>query len=108
MRHYRDEWIAEWCGEHGWTDAFAERLNHYWAFPPGAVIPEPIPTKELRMIKETKGLCREERWWMGSAIAITAIAAALCVILKSPMPLVLAFAWSAITVARLEVEAPYQ
>jgi hypothetical protein len=108
MRHYSDEWILEWCGENGWTDLFTERLNHYWAFPPGAVIPEPIPPQTLKTIKAEKGLCWEERRWLIWATVATIAAVGLSYALKSPMPLVLAFAFDAIATAKLEVEFPYE
>jgi hypothetical protein len=103
MKHYCDEWIYEWCEENGWTDVVFEAYN-YWAFPPGAVMPEPIPPKVMRSIKAQKGLSGEEKWWsIGAAIA-TIIAVILSYFLKSPMPIVLAFAFWAVTVGLLEVE----
>ena len=81
-----------------------ERCNFYWAFPPGAVIPEPIPSNILRSIKAEKGLCAEEKVWIISATVLTLMAATLSYLLKCPMPLVFAFAFAAITVAQLEVE----
>ncbi|NES84916.1 MAG: hypothetical protein F6K10_27840 [Moorea sp. SIO2B7] len=104
MKHYCDEWLKEWCQENGWTDLFIEEYNNYWAFPPGGVMPEPIPPKTLRLIKLEKGLCPEERSWLISAVIMSIIAIILSYVLKSPMPLVLAFAFDAITVAKLEVE----
>ena len=104
MKHYCDAWINEWCEENGWTDLFIERYNNYWAFPPGAVIPEPIPPKTLRLIKSEKGLCYEERLWLIAAAIVTLTAVILTYFLKSPMPLVFAFAFDAITAAQLEVE----
>ena len=104
MKHYCDAWINEWCEENGWTDLFMERYNNYWAFPPGAVIPEPIPPKTLRLIKSEKGLCYEERLWLIAAAIVTLTAVILTYFLKSPMPLVFAFAFDAITAAKLEVE----
>ena len=104
MKHYCDAWINEWCEENGWTDLFIERYNNYWAFPPGAVIPEPIPPKTLRLIKSEKGLCYEERLWLITAAIVTLTAVILTYFLKSPMPLVFAFAFDAITAAKLEVE----
>ncbi len=103
MKHFCDDWIKEWCEENGWTDLFRERYI-YWAFPPGGVIPEPIPPKTLRLIKAEKGLSAEEKSWSIAAVAITLIAAILSWCLKSPMPLVLAFIFGAIVVAQLEVE----
>jgi hypothetical protein len=104
MRHYNDEWIQDWCQENGWTDWFMEPLNHYWAFPPGAVMPEPIPQTTLRSIKANRGMCLEERTWAIAALLATTGAILLGYFTKSPMPLVLAFAFDAITVGRLEVD----
>ena len=104
MKHYRDEWIEEWCHENGWTDLLVERCDNYWAFPPGAVMPEPIPTHVLRMIKAKKGLTFEERLWSGSAVIATIVAIASTCLFNCPMPLVFAFAFDAVTAAQLEVE----
>jgi hypothetical protein len=103
MKHYCDEWINEWCQQNGWTDLVSARYN-YWAFPPGAVMPEPIPPQALRFIKQEKGLTTQEKLWSISAVIVTIIAATLSYFLNSPMPLVLAFAFGAVTVAQLEVE----
>lgn len=104
MKHFHDEWIQEWCNENGWTDFFRERANNYWAFPPGAVMPEPIPTKILRLIKSQKGMSIEEQYWSASAFTTTLLAIGITVWLENPLPLLLAFAFAAVTVARLEVE----
>lgn len=103
MKHYTEEWLNEWCYEHGWTDLYIERYQ-YWAFPPGAVMPEPIPPQALRLIKAEKGLCTEEKLWLSTAAIVSILAAILSYALKCPMPLVFAFAFGAITAARLEVE----
>ncbi|MCE2665152.1 MAG: hypothetical protein LW716_21805 [Microcystis sp. 53602_E8] len=89
MKHFHEPWIQEWCQENGWTELFLERYSNYWAFPPNAVMPEPIPTKVLQNIKRQKGLSPAEKLWLG---------------LACPMPIVLAFAFDAVTAARLEVE----
>lgn len=104
MKHYCDEWIQEWCEENGWTDLFIERYSNYWAFPPGAVIPEPIPPQTLRLIKAEKGLCGQERLWIVSAGIATLLSIIMSYLLKSPMPIVFAFAFGAVTVAKLEVD----
>lgn len=103
MKHYHDEWIQEWCQENGWTDLFVER-SLYWAFPPGAVMPEPIPVKVLKLIKEQKGLCQQERSWLILASVITGVALISSCLAHCPIPIVLAFAFNAVTVAQLEVE----
>lgn len=103
MKHYSEQWLDEWCVENGWTDLYIER-DQYWAFPPGAFMPEPIPPKALKLIKAEKGLCGEEKLWSITAAIMTIIATLLTYFLKSPMPMVLAFAFDAITVGLLEVE----
>ncbi|WP_017654001.1 hypothetical protein [Fortiea contorta] len=102
--HYSLEWIEAWCQENGWTDLFVERRNNYWAFPPGGVMPEPIPTHVLQLIKAEKGLTFEETLWTISALIGTVIAILSTLWFHSPMPLVLAFALNAITVAQFEPE----
>jgi hypothetical protein len=104
MNHFQDSWIQEWCDNNGWTDLFRERYNNYWAFPPNAVIPEPIPHKALRVIKTEKGFSSDEQFWLIIAVSASAIASILCYLIGNPMPIVLAFAFDAITVAQLEVE----
>ena len=104
MKHYKDEWIEEWCQANGWTDLVQERKNNYWAFPPGAVIPEPIPIKTLRLIKANKGLCLEEKIWFMAVGGISLLGGIFSILFKCPMPIVLAFAFDAIAVAKLEVE----
>lgn len=104
MRHFQDEWIQEWCENNGWTELFRERYNFYWAFPPGAVMPEPIPQKTLRSIKVEKGLSGEEKIWLIAGVTASVMAAVLTFLMASPMPLVLAFAFDAIVAAQLEVE----
>ena len=104
MKHYTQEWIEEWCQANGWTDLVMERRNHYWAFPPGAVMPEPIPAHTLKLIKAEKGLTPEEKSWSVFAVSIAILATLCSYIFKCPLPLIFAFAFTAITVARLEVE----
>ncbi|MGA7933332.1 MAG: hypothetical protein WCA35_07280 [Kovacikia sp.] len=101
MNHYSAQWIEEWCQENGWSDWFME-CSHYWAFPPNGVMPVPIPTQVLRTIKAEKGLCFEERIWCLAAVLIALLASISTYFLASPMPLVVAFAFCAVTVARME------
>ncbi len=67
-------------------------------------MPEPIPSKIMRTIKMEKGLCEEEKTWLLAAIALSGCAIASAFVFKNPMPIVLAFAFDAITAGRLEVE----
>ena len=104
IAHFSDSWIKEWCDENGWTDLFRERCDHYWAFPPGAVMPEPIPSATLRAIKSAKGLCLEEKRLLAIAGFVSTLAIALSYVSKTPMPIVFAFAFDALITALLEVE----
>jgi hypothetical protein len=104
MRHFHDEWIQEWCDNNGWTDLFQERYNNYWAFPPNAVMPEPIPQKVLRLIKSEKGFSSNEQFWLLAVALISTIAIVFSYYLMCPMPVMLAFAFDAITFARMECE----
>lgn len=67
-------------------------------------MPEPIPTEALKEIKAEKGFCGEERLWSMAAVMVSLVAVLLSYCLKSPMPIVVAFAFGAITVGLLEVE----
>jgi hypothetical protein len=101
MKKYAYLWVQDWCSEHGWTDLFLERY-HYWAFPPGAVLPQPIPFDVLHAIKREKGLSPTERLWYGAGLAIATLSALGSYVFSSPLPLVLAFSLCALTVAYLE------
>ncbi|MDX1977091.1 MAG: hypothetical protein SFT94_05400 [Pseudanabaenaceae cyanobacterium bins.68] len=104
MKHFRDEWITEWCQRNGWTDLIIERQANYWAFPPNAVLPEPIPRKILRDIKQQKGMSGEEKVLALVISGVALLAAFSSLGTHSPMPLVLAFAFAAIAVPQFEVE----
>jgi len=104
MRHFRDEWINEWCQQNGWTDLVIERQANYWAFPPNAVMPEPIPRKILREIKSEKGMSYEEKNLAIITLAIALIAVIFSCGFNCPMPLVLAFAFAAIAIPQFEIE----
>lgn len=101
MKHFSALWIEEWCQENGWSDWFLE-CSRYWAFPPNAVMPVPIPTQVLRTIKAQKGLCFEEKLWCLAAVSGAVLAGVSTYFLASPMPLVAAFAFCAVTAAQLE------
>ncbi|KGF73977.1 hypothetical protein DO97_00060 [Neosynechococcus sphagnicola sy1] len=103
MKKFSEQWIREWCDDNGWTDLFIEHC-HYWAFPPGAVMPMPLPGTVLKTIKDQKGWCLEEKIWVGAAIATTLIGSTLTYVLASPMPLIAAFTFCAVVVGRMEVE----
>lgn len=103
MKNFCDNWVKEWCNENGWTDLFIERYN-YWAFPPGGFMPLPIPKETLLEIKARKGLSNQEKTWFSIAAIFSVISVFLTGILASPMPLVFAFAISAIIIAYFEMD----
>jgi hypothetical protein len=103
MNHYREQWIADWCQDNGWTDWFQERSS-YWAFPPQAVMPVPIPNQVLRAIKAEKGFSPEERMWALLVLFCGISASVCCYWLANPLPLVFAFAFGAVVVAQMEDE----
>lgn len=104
MQHFHDEWIQEWCDRNGWTDLVKERYNNYWAFPPNCVMPEPIPQKVMRLIKSEKGMTSNEQKWLFSAAIVSIIAIFASCIYISPMPIMFAFGFDAITVARIDCD----
>lgn len=79
-------------------------LNNYWAFPPGGVMPVPIPSDVLRSIKAEKGLSSQEQVWSYTALIFGIIAVCLSYVTRSPMPLVATFAFTAMVVAGLDVD----
>jgi hypothetical protein len=101
MKRYAIEWVNEWCTENGWTDPI-EECHNFWAFPPGAVMPEPIPVQVLQAIKAKKGLTNEERFCCFGAIAITIISCITTCYSSSPMPMVLSFVLCALIVAQFD------
>jgi hypothetical protein len=103
IKHFCDDWIREWCQENGWTDLFMEHYE-YWAFPPGGVMPLPIPKETLLQIKAKKGFSEQEKLWLTITIIASISAAILSYMLNSPMPLVFAFAFVAIIVANFDLE----
>jgi hypothetical protein len=104
MNHYCEQWIADWCQDNGWTDWFCER-SRYWAFPPQAVMPVPIPVQVLKTIKAEKGFTLEERTWGLIVVACGIVAGVSGYWLANPLPLVFAFAFGAIVVAQMEDES---
>lgn len=101
MKKYPKAWVQEWCDLNGWTELFVERY-HYWAFPPGAVMPQPIPLKILESIRNAKGLPPSERSSYILCFVGTALAMGMSYGWDCPLPLVAAFSLTAIVVAYWE------
>lgn len=103
MNHYHEQWIADWCQENGWTDWFSQQ-RRYWAFPPHAVMPTPIPSQVLRNIKAEKGFSPDERSWGLAGMASLVSGVVMSYGLSSPMPVLMAFAFCAVVAIQLENE----
>ena len=54
--------------------------------------------------KDKKGFSNDEQLWLSGSMLLSLAAIVLCFLICNPMPIVLAFAFDAITVAKLEVE----
>ena len=103
MNQYCEQWISDWCVEHGWTDWFQESRS-YWAFPPQAVMPTPIPATALQAMKAEKGLSRDEKQWFLGAIASLVSGGILSFAIDQPLPFLLGFTVCALIVGHLDDE----
>jgi hypothetical protein len=101
MKQYAYAWVLRWCAENGWTDLFMERYR-YWAFPPGAVMPQPIPAQVLQCLHDQHGASPIEQRWYGLIVAASALAGLLSCWAQSPLPLIAAFALCSLAVAYLD------
>lgn len=91
------DYVLDWCQQHGWTDLFVDHYR-YWAFPPGAVMPLPVPSAVFEDFRDG-GCPQRERYAYGLLLILSGIALGLSLLQQSPMPLVLMFSLSAIAVA---------
>ena len=103
INHYCEQWIADWCQDHGWTDYFRES-SAYWAFPPQAVMPCPLPDRALKSIKADKGLSLSEKQWFSIALLSLVSGTTLSFAINQPLPLILGFAFCAIVVGQIDDE----
>ena len=95
------DFVSCWCHENGWTDLFVDHYE-YWAFPPGAVMPLPVPSDVLADYVDSHQLTPTAKLLYGAVIGMAAIAASLSLSIHSPMPLVVAFGLCALIVAHLD------
>jgi hypothetical protein len=100
-KKYAYNWVQAWCQDNGWTDLFVERYC-YWAFPPGSVLPQPIPLPVLRSLKQKNGLSPTEKGWYSSSVLVSIMAILTSHWLQCPLPLVFAFGFCAIVMAYLD------
>jgi hypothetical protein len=103
MVKYSQEFAIAWCQENGWTDFFTAQYR-YWAFPPGAVMPLPLPAAALQILNTPKVLTAKAKLAYGIAVMAGLVAILGTYWLNSPMPLVLGFATCAISFAAIDDE----
>lgn len=87
---YHPQWITDWCEEHGWTDVFVE-CRQFWAFPPGAVLPQPIPLDVLIAIKKDQGMSPLEWQSCSVLLGLLLLAIAIAWHWTTPLPLLSLF-----------------
>jgi hypothetical protein len=95
-------YVVGWCQEHGWTDLFIDHYQ-YWAFPPGAVMPLPVPTDVLQDFQSNRPQNATPLYVL--ILLLSGIAAVCSWLQRSPMPLVFAFCISAMAVGLLDEQA---
>jgi hypothetical protein len=96
-------YVRGWCQANGWTDLFVDHYQ-YWAFPPGAVMPLPVPATVLSAFQHDSQPVKSAQVVYGLLILASGVAMVWSGLQHSPMPLVLAFCMSAIAVAFLDTE----
>lgn len=86
-----------WCQENGWTDLFIEQYR-LWAFPPGGVMPLPLPQSALQEVQLDASLSPRQvlSQSLVFAAAISSILTSFAT--HSPVVLVVGFAASALAV----------
>ncbi|WP_404784800.1 hypothetical protein [Altericista sp. CCNU0014] len=97
------QYIQQWCQEHGWTDLFVEQ-RQFWAFPPGSVLPVPVPTHALEGFYSEREMSPHVCLLSLSSIGLSLLSVFLTVRTLSPVPLLAAFGCCAIAAALLEEE----
>jgi hypothetical protein len=97
------QYIQQWCQEHDWTDLFVEQ-RQFWAFPPGAVLPVPVPTHALEGFYAEREMTPQVGLLNLSSPGAALSAFFLTVLTLSPIPLLAAFGCCAIAAALLEEE----
>lgn len=90
-----------WCQEHGWTDLFVEQYQ-YWAFPPGGVMPLPLPSQALQLIELPTAISPQQRRLQWLALAIALVTTGLSCWYQSLMPLLVGFSTCALLIAAQE------
>jgi hypothetical protein len=87
-----------WCQENGWTDLFVEQYQ-YWAFPPGGVMPLPLPSQALHLIELPTVTSPQQRCLQTLSLAIALVATGMSCWFQSLMPLLVGFSACALLIA---------
>ncbi|HCF29133.1 MAG TPA: hypothetical protein DEV81_18460 [Cyanobacteria bacterium UBA11049] len=53
MNKQQEEQVRQWCEDNNWTDLFIHE-NKFYAFPPHAVIPLPVPIEKDKIERESR------------------------------------------------------
>ncbi len=101
MTHPLYPQLSQWCHDNGWTDLFVERYQ-FWAFPPGSVLPLPLPSAVLEDIHIKHYHRLKYSLSYGAVLLGTGVAIVLTALSHSPMPLMAAFAFGAIAIGILD------
>lgn len=101
MTHPLYPYLSQWCRDNGWTDLFVERYQ-FWAFPPGSVLPLPLPSAVLEDIHSQHYHRLKYSVSYAAIVVGIMLATGLSVLAHSPMPVIAMFAVSAIAVGILD------
>ena len=101
MTHPLYPYLNQWCNDNGWTDLFIERYQ-FWAFPPGSVLPLPLPSAVLEDIHSQHYHNIKYSLPYLTVLLGMMSAISLSFLSHSPMPLIAAFAVGAIAVGILD------
>lgn len=85
-----------WCQENGWSDLFIEQYR-LWAFPPGGVMPLPLPECALEEITFNPELGPREI--LSQALVFTAAVGSILTSFATHSPVVLVVGFAACAIA---------
>ncbi len=93
---YSLEVARAWCQENGWSDLFIEQYR-LWAFPPGGVMPLPLPECALQEVNFDAALT--SRQVLSQALVFTAAISSILTSFATHSPVVLVVGFAACALA---------
>ncbi len=93
---YSLEVARAWCQENGWSDLFIEQYR-LWAFPPGGVMPLPLPECALQEISFDEALT--PRQVFSQALVFVAAVGSILTSFATHSPVVLVVGFAACALA---------